>query len=55
MKDLENTVITLAEENEETDSYKSAEAMAQKLKKKRKIDDNKMKGKNQDKKEKPEI
>ena len=45
IKDLENTVITLAEENEETDSYRSAEAKARKLKKKRKIDDNKMKEK----------
>ena len=45
IKDLENTVITLAEESEGTESYKSAEAKAKKLKKKRKLDEEKQKDK----------
>jgi len=45
IRDLENTIIILADENEEIESYKSAEEKAKKLKKKRKIDEAKLKGK----------
>ena len=52
IKDLENTVIMLAEESEETDSYKYVEEKARKIKKKRKINNRKMKAKHEEKSEK---
>ena len=45
IRDLKNTIITLADESEEIESYKSAEEKAKKLKKKRKIDEARLKGK----------
>ena len=54
IKDLENTVITLAEESKGTKSYKSAEAKAKKLKKKRKLDEAKLKDKKVNKTDKVE-
>ena len=53
INDLENTVITLAEESEETDSYKNAEEKARKIKKKRKGDDKKLKEQQEEKTKKP--
>jgi len=52
IKELEDTVIMLAEESEEIDSYKYAEEKARKIKKKRKIDNGKMKAKHEEKSEK---
>ena len=52
IKNLENTVIMLAKESEETNSYKYAEEKAWKIKKKRKIDDRKIKAKHEEKSEK---
>jgi len=53
IKDLENTVIMLAEESEETDSYKNTEEKARKIKKKRKGDDKKLKEQQEEKTKKP--
>ena len=52
IKELEDTVIMLAKESEETDSYKYAEEKARKIKKKRKIDERKMKAKHEEKSKK---